>query len=228
MALGQTQEQQIAARRGVERHAGRDRELAQQIERIEASLAGLDDNLRAAEQEREAAQADATRQVARVEELSEQVAALTHSFDAARVAVSRHAEATDAARGRHDAAESAVREAETALAELAVRLENLVSRAAEEADLDLPARYAETDYEEPVDVDWPAVAAEIKDLRGRIARLGNVNLDAIAEQEQLEGRQTSLADQLRDLSDAKNQLEDLIETINRESGERFGQSRSRP
>ena len=224
VSLGQTQEQQIAARRGVERHGGRDRELAQQIERIEASSAGLDENLQAAQREREAAEDDARRQAARVAELAEQVAALTQSFDAARVAVSRHAEAADAARDRHDAAESAVREAETVLAELAVRLENLVSRAAEEADLDLPARYAEADYAEPADVDWPAVSAEMKDLRGRIARLGNVNLDAIAEQEQLEGRQTSLADQLRDLSDAKGQLEDLIETINRESGERFGQT----
>ena len=41
VAVGQAQEQQIAARRGVERHSGREVELAKQIERIEASLAGL-------------------------------------------------------------------------------------------------------------------------------------------------------------------------------------------
>ena len=224
VALGQIQEQQIAARRGVERHGGRDRELAQQIERIEAGLAALHDNSRAAADEREAAEADAGRQAARVADLAEQVASLAASFDASRAAVSEHARATDAARDRHDAADSSVRDAEASLAELAVRLENLIGRAAEEAELDLPARYAEADYEEPADVDWPAVAGEVKDLRGRIARLGNVNLDAIAEQEQLEGRQTSLADQVRDLADAKASLGDLIETINRESGERFGRT----
>ena len=227
VALGQAQEKQIGARRGVERHTGRDRELTQQLARIDASLAGLDESRAAAERERESADTDVTRQAARVGELAEQVATLTSSFDAARRAVSQHAEAADVARGRHDESESAVRDADAALAELAVRLEHLVGRAAEEAELDLPARYAvltADGYEEPEGVDWPTVGAEIKDLRARIVRLGNVNLDAIAEQEQLEGRQTSLADQVRDLSDAKDQLEDLIDTINRESGERFGQT----
>ena len=224
VGFGQVQEQQIAAKRGVEHHAGRDGELSRQIARIDAGLASLDENLQAAEREREAGEADAARQTARVGELSGQVDALTTSFDAARKAVSGDARALDAARERHDAAESAARGAEAALAELAVRLETLVSRAAEEADLDLPARYAAAEYEEPRDVDWPAVAAEIRELRAKIARLGNVNLDAIAEQEQLEGRQTTLSDQVRDLSDAKDGLEDLIDTINRESGERFGET----
>ena len=181
-------------------------------------------SLEAAAGDRESAELEAKRQEVRAGELANQAAELAERFDAARAAAAGQAAAVDAADGRRDAAESLVRAAEASLAELAVRLEALVGRAAEEAELDLPARYSESPYAEPAGVDWPAIAGEIRELRGKIGRLGNVNLDAIAEQEQLEGRQTTLADQVRDLSDAKRDLADLIETINRESGERFAKT----
>jgi chromosome segregation protein len=61
-------------------------------------------------------------------------------------------------------------------------------------------------------------------LRERIQRLGNVNLDAIGEQDELEQREQFLATQVTDLTDSKRQLEQLIETINLESGLRFEQT----
>ncbi len=228
VAMGQVQEQQIAARRGVERHTGREQELSQQIERIAASLAGLGGRREAIARDRHAAEAERRRLEVEAGELTERVETLGASLEAARSAVSELAIAVDESREKHDAAESAVREAETALAELAVRLETLVTRAAEETELDLPARYAEAAQQEggyqPADEDWAAIAEQMKELRGRIQRLGNVNLDAIAEQEELESRQNTLAEQLQDLSDGKKQLEELIDTINRESGERFEQT----
>ena len=225
VALGQVQEQQIAARRGVERHTGRASELSQQIERIDASLKGLEGRRQSIASEADAAEAEQRRMDVEARDLQERVETLGRSVDSAREAVAGLALAVDEARERHDEAESAVRTAETALAELAVRVETLVARSLEETELDLPARYAELSAAEggyqPGEEDWAAIAEEMKELRGRISRLGNVNLDAIAEQEELEGRQNTLADQLKDLSDSKGQLEELIETINRESGERF-------
>ena len=70
-------------------------------------------------------------------------------------------------------------------------LEGLVQRTLDELQLDLPARYAELDQQggyQPADMDWDAVAQEIKDLREKIQRLGNVNLDSLTEQEELEQR----------------------------------------
>ncbi|MFQ5502722.1 MAG: chromosome segregation protein SMC, partial [Phycisphaerae bacterium] len=67
----------------------------------------------------------------------------------------------------------------------------------------------------------PAVEAEIEDLRGKIERLGNVNLDAIREQDELEERLTFLTTQLDDLRSSEKQLLTLIETLNRESEQRF-------
>ena len=40
-------------------------------------------------------------------------------------------------------------------------------------------------------MDWDAVAEEIKELREKIQRLGNVNLDAIGEQDELETARSS-------------------------------------
>jgi chromosome segregation protein len=120
------------------------------------------------------------------------------------------------------------------LGEVRVRLESLVIRTQEELQLDLPARYGQMSEPredgtagegyQPVDMDWDAVAAEIKDLRDKINRLGNVNLDAITELEELEQRSTFLSTQVADLTSSKLQLEQLIDEINTESSVRFEQT----
>ena len=69
--------------------------------------------------------------------------------------------------------------------------------------------------------DLAAVAEEIEDLKTKIDRLGNVNLDAITEQEELQSRADYLNQQAHDLNDSRKQLEDLIERINKQSEEVF-------
>ena len=75
----------------------------------------------------------------------------------------------------------------------------------------------------PFEIEWKAVEAEIKELRGKIGRLGNVNMDAIAELEELEGRHDNLAQQVQDIEDAKEDLIKLIDEINEKSRDRFEQ-----
>ncbi|HEX7009970.1 MAG TPA: chromosome segregation protein SMC [Phycisphaeraceae bacterium] len=77
---------------------------------------------------------------------------------------------------------------------------------------------------DPFDIDWPAVESQIEELRGKIARLGNVNVDAIQEQDELEGKHQELADQVRDIEDAQAQLQQLIQQINEDSRRRFEQT----
>ena len=74
---------------------------------------------------------------------------------------------------------------------------------------------------DPFDIDWQAVEAEITELRGKIARLGSVNVEAIHEQEQLESRHDDLAQQVKDIDEARQRLEDLIEQIDNDSRGRF-------
>jgi chromosome segregation protein len=73
----------------------------------------------------------------------------------------------------------------------------------------------------PEQIDWAAVEAEIAELRGRIERLGHVNLEAIGEMADLEQRSGFLAAQQKDLADSKRQLEELIGRLNEESQRRF-------
>ncbi|MFI4860990.1 MAG: hypothetical protein ACIAXF_09955, partial [Phycisphaerales bacterium JB063] len=76
----------------------------------------------------------------------------------------------------------------------------------------------------PFDIDWESVTAEIEDRKGRMARLGTVNLGAIDEENELEDKQDELADQVKDIEQAERQLRQLIEQINNDSRVRFEQT----
>ncbi|MBI9016395.1 MAG: chromosome segregation protein SMC [Phycisphaerae bacterium] len=102
--------------------------------------------------------------------------------------------------------------------EARLKIENINQRAMEELQIDVAETLQTTEIQE---MDWEAVSAEIKDLRSKINRLGNINLDSITEQEELEKRSETLLAQAKDLSEAKKELEDLIETINVKSIELF-------
>ncbi len=65
------------------------------------------------------------------------------------------------------------------------------------------------------------VQQEIDDLRRKIANLGNVNIEALEELQQLETRDKTLSDQYRDLADAKASLEKIIDKINTDSRRLF-------
>jgi chromosome segregation protein len=65
------------------------------------------------------------------------------------------------------------------------------------------------------------VQQEIDDLRRKISNLGNVNLEALEELNQLETRYATLSEQFKDLSDAKNSLARIIDRINADSRKLF-------
>jgi chromosome segregation protein len=99
---------------------------------------------------------------------------------------------------------------------------DIAADAADEASPDAAPQVA--DVQPQTAPDWNAIAEEIRHLRERIQKLGNVNLDAITELEELEKQFDGNATQLADLTDSKQQLEALIEQINQESGVRFAET----
>jgi len=101
---------------------------------------------------------------------------------------------------------------------LTVRQETLIQRVQEELQVDIETAYG--DYQ-PAEQDWQSLEAEINEFKDKISRLGNVNLDAIAEQEQLEARLVFLTGQSKDLDEAQRKLEDLIAQLDEESRKRF-------
>jgi chromosome segregation protein len=114
--------------------------------------------------------------------------------------------------------EQQIHEVELELTQLAVKNEDLTQRVAEELQIDLAGAYENFQAE---DVDWELIRTEIAELRGKIERLGNVNIDAIKEQAELEQRYEFLAVQTEDLTKSKTQLEQLISRINKESRAKF-------
>jgi len=114
--------------------------------------------------------------------------------------------------------EQQIHEVELELTQLAVKIEDLTQRVAEELQIDLADAYEDFQAEE---VDWDKIRTEIGELRGKIERLGNVNVDAIQQQEELQQRYDFLTAQTEDLTKSKNQLEQLISRINKESRAKF-------
>ena len=64
------------------------------------------------------------------------------------------------------------------------------------------------------DLDWARIETIVRELDTRLASMGPVNLDAIAEFEELEQRHTFLEQQIGDTIAAKNELTDVINKIN--------------
>ena len=109
--------------------------------------------------------------------------------------------------------------------EVEIKRETLEERTLTDLELDLPGAYVpyracreEEDFQA---IDREAAEAEIDTLREAIRRLGNVNLDAIDEESELEERNEELIRQVEDIDTAVGQLQALIEELDRTSRERF-------
>jgi len=121
-------------------------------------------------------------------------------------------------RAKQSEIEQKINELKIELSQLEVKEQGLVERVQDELQIDLVEAYE--NYEES-QVDWERVREEIAELRGKIKRLGNVNVDAIAEQEDLEKRNDFLSSQVEDLNKSKVQLQQLISRLNKKSREKF-------
>ncbi|MHC4636595.1 MAG: chromosome segregation protein SMC [Planctomycetota bacterium] len=123
-----------------------------------------------------------------------------------------------ARRDEENQIEQQINELKIELGQLEVKLQDLIERVREQLQIELVESYE--NYTES-DIDWESVKEEINTLRGKIDRLGNVNLDAIDQQEELEKRNEFLSTQVEDLNKSKSQLQQLINKLNKTSREKF-------
>jgi chromosome segregation protein len=227
VALGQVQEKQLACQQHVQRQTAARAELEQQTARIIKSAESVASRRGGVERELQEAQRIEAQLLEQQQTLAAEVESAAGLLQQAREELQALTTNVDSLRGEHGEIEQGVHQLQMRENELRIRLESLVQRTQEELQLDLPAKYAEHEAAggyQPADMDWDAVGAEIKELREKIQRLGNVNLDAIGELDELEQRSTFLANQVTDLTTSKQQLEQLIDEINVESGLRFEQT----
>jgi chromosome segregation protein len=222
VSLAQAREKQVSAREAVA-------SLQRQRDQMNEDLAAARSEVELSRQRRTDAEEAISTAGEEVDTLYEKQTALAQELEDVEESRKGLAEKLDeirrelqAGRKAHDEAGEAVSAIKVQLNEADVRIETLISRASEELGMDLVELYE--DYEHDTERDWDAVEAEINDLRTKINRLGNVNLDAIAEQEELEKRREFLAQQIEDITHSRDQLDELIRRINKESKELFLQT----
>lgn len=216
--LGRVTEKRAALAASVERlesqRAAAQREQSQialEIEEATRGAAQIAAEIADARRRRESLVADAVR-------LTQQLSDLAAQRDGQRDALERHAARTRQLRAEFDALDADGRAAEIELRETQVRIEALVQRTRDDLGVELPQLYASYQH---ADQDWDAIRAEIDDLRNRVDRLGNVNLDAIAELDELSPRYENLAAQRADLNQSIEQLVALIRELDDASRARF-------
>jgi chromosome segregation protein len=107
----------------------------------------------------------------------------------------------------------------------------IVERIRDEYDLDIDAIMAEghtdtppADDAEPIPDDRAELETVIDQLRRKIANMGNVNLEALAEAEELATRLATLESQLADVTQARESIEELIAKIDGESRRLLGET----
>ncbi|MHC5110607.1 MAG: chromosome segregation protein SMC [Planctomycetota bacterium] len=218
VAAGQMAEKRAAAAQSVTN-------LRRTISELETSLSSAEHDLAQCRLRIDEARAtitagrDETRTLeSSIAEYDAEAARLRRLRDQLRLEAEKRSQAMREARANLEKNEGDCHQREMAAAEINIRLEELTSRVAEELNVDLAAKYEEYEYEEQ---DWAQVEAEIDELRGKMTRLGNVNLGAIDELAELEERFGFLTSQRDDLTDSRRQLEQLIERLDNESKERF-------
>jgi chromosome segregation protein len=227
--LGQVQEKQLASQQQVQRMTGARAELLQQVERLQRSVEAVAGKRGGIEAELQSASAAEATAIEQQRDLRERIETAAGQVTEAAKAVQVLTGEVETLRGEHAEVEQILHSLQIRLSEVKVRLETLVQRTLDELQLDLPTKYQGLSADDgpgyqPGDVDWDAIAEEIKQLRDKLHRLGNVNLDAIGEQDELEKRSEFLSTQVQDLTSSKQQLEDLINEINVESSARFEQT----
>ncbi len=179
---------------------------------------------------------------ARIAALSVQIEEMVVEHDALlethRVQTSAKHDAAEA----HDAALSGVEELEITLRRLRIELEDQRERLQEVElglrELALERTHLDTDIRDRFDTELRTMLVDfhhrtliteaererIRELKRVIARMGEVNLTAIAEYEEVSARYEYLAGQRKDLQDAIAQLQEAIDRIDATTRERFGET----
>lgn len=158
-------------------------------------------------------------------QLTEQIAQLDIDISNASSRVETAAQKLADARARAMQLDRDYHALELSRREVEVKRENLEDRTLSDLDLDLADAYIpyrdrrENDDFTPVDRE--SVEAEIDLLRAEIKKLGNVNMEAIEEENLLEERNVDLIKQVEDIDSAVSQLQSLIEQLEITSRTRF-------
>jgi chromosome segregation protein len=216
--LGQIQEQQKSIRQQISGIQSQLHHSRMAIESARTESHSSDDQIEQTNRSILAAESRISELYLEKEEAQKHSVRLHLEITALQTEKKRNEEQLRVQRARQAEIEESVHRLELDLSQLQVKEEDLTQRVREELQIELVSAYETFQQGE---INWDEVREEIADLRGKIERLGNVNVDAIDQQSDLEQRYEFLATQVEDLNQSKIQLEQLIAKINKESRDKF-------
>jgi chromosome segregation protein len=123
------------------------------------------------------------------------------------------------ARERLQQLQSELHQLQLESSELKHQRTTLDERIREDYEVQLESLYVR--YQPDPSLDRAAIQQEIQELRRKITALGNVNLEALGELQELETRSTTLHAQIDDLKQSKATLDEIIRKINQDSQRLF-------
>ena len=171
------------------------------------------------------AAAEIERNAATVATILSDLAAVNEQLPQAAARVTETAGKLDEARGRATALDHDFHAVEIKRREVEVKRESLQEQTLSDLALDLEAVYpawvSSRQDQEAGPIDRQATRAQIGELRESLRSLGNVNLDAIEEETQLEQQNLDLASQVEDIDNARTQLDSLLKDLDHRSRDRF-------
>ncbi|MEZ4871923.1 MAG: chromosome segregation protein SMC [Bdellovibrionales bacterium] len=113
---------------------------------------------------------------------------------------------------------SRINEAQLKVEQLHMKAQYVVDQVLERYHVELSEK---AEAHRDVEVDLKELESEVGELRDKINRIGEVNLSAIEEYDELSERYKFLSQQHNDLTEAKEQLRKVIDRINRICSRRF-------
>ncbi|MBC01677.1 MAG: chromosome segregation protein SMC [Phycisphaerae bacterium] len=229
-ALGEINARLDSTRRERTRLAGTTEDVGRQLDRSNEQIGER--------QERITGYGDAIREAeAGLEQAKGQLAGMTGQFadqtrelEAASTRVEETAESLAGARVDAQRLDRDLHAIEISRREVEIKRESLEEAVLEETGFDLAAlvdAHPATDDDQPAAFDRSSAITEADELKAAIKALGNVNLEAIEELDDLEERNEDLARQLEDIDEARTRLGDLVEKLDTASRTRFEETFNR-
>ncbi|RMG93447.1 MAG: chromosome segregation protein SMC [Deltaproteobacteria bacterium] len=188
------------------------------LERLEAHETSARERLEELRRATEEARAELVDLVERSKALSAQVHDVRERYEQVTLDLEQLEVSIRSLRGDLDLVSGQLGEVDLAVRENELERRHLVEDVAARCDVDLLEVLV--DYHTRPMAD-EAAHARRKELRRIVSRMGDVNLAAIDEYEQVKERHTYLTGQREDLREAVEQLQEAIDRIDRETRQRF-------
>ncbi len=160
------------------------------------------------------------RSITEVQQIEEKISALKNEYEELAEKARESGEVVSAMTIEKGQLKSRVTEAQLQKEKVETQMSYIQEQAQEKYAEDIMVTHI--NYADKFSMDeFTPIEAEVKDLRSKLSRIGEVNLSAITDYEDVSTRYKFLSEQQDDLLKAKDQLKKVIERINRICSRRF-------